>query len=150
VPILLQNAFDAVLHSKLASDTTAAAALASAVSSLTKRTVQLIKAAAALQAQSSQAALRMVAAACFPAAVSVLVGHYMLELNILIFQAIPAESRATAKHGNGVSQASASAALLVVVLARSLVQLADAMEAAGPPVLRVSSAQPILHAVVGV
>ncbi|KAF6242030.1 hypothetical protein COO60DRAFT_244134 [Scenedesmus sp. NREL 46B-D3] len=114
------------------SNTAAVAGLASAVTSLVKRAVQLIRASAALQAQSEAATD---AAACFSPAICVIAGgcvgrtaSSICDANASHIFAAPGAGSAT---GNN-SQAAASAALLAVVHARSLVQLADAMEAAGP------------------
>jgi hypothetical protein len=147
VPPLLLHAFDAVLHSpELAGNTSAAAGLASALTSLVKRAVQLTKAAVSLQegnsAPSAAAAATVTgralageAAACFPAAVGELVGVHLKNLGNAVSKALvrsfssTAPSRLRSLLGG---QAAASAALLVVVLARSVVQLADAVEAVGP------------------
>jgi hypothetical protein len=135
LPPVLQHAFDAVLHSELVSDTTAAAALASALASLAKRTVQFVKAAAALPLPEAAATTweehAAVAAACFPAAVSELVGENVTALATSVSKALDGPNHSPGAGGLG-SQAAASAALLAVVLARSLVQLADAMDALGP------------------
>jgi hypothetical protein len=130
VPPLLLHASDAVLHSELAGNTAVAAALASALSSLIKRTVQLVRASAVLRKSEAAAATvqghAAAAAAYFPAAVRSVVGD-MQHLAGSLGQAIEGKSNASLS-----SQAAASAALLAVVLARGLVQVADAMETAGP------------------
>jgi hypothetical protein len=141
---LLQHAFDAVLSSKLAGNTSAAAALASALNSLVKRSVQLVKAAVSLQAQSSQpiaAAATLqdrasAAAACFPGAVStVVVGEHLKDLGSALLTALDGPLRSAERSSSSSRQGKASAALLVVVLVRSLLQLADALQAAGPQLL---------------
>jgi hypothetical protein len=144
IPPPLQHAFEAVLHSDLAADAAAAAGLASALTSLVKRSVRLAKAAVALKVQSSAAAAAATrsvaqaraaeAAACFPAAAIVLVNEHLSDLGSVLNKALQ-RSLGSACSGSLSSQAAASAAMLVVVLARSLVQLAGAMEAAGPQLL---------------
>jgi uncharacterized membrane protein YgcG len=142
VPPLLLHAFDAVLQSELTIDTAATAGLASALTSLAKRAVQLTKAAVALQAQrlESEAAAatwqdrKVAAAACFPAAVALLVREFLEGLGRSLVAALRTPLNG-ASSGSMSSQAAASIALLAVVLARSLVQLADAMQAAGPQLL---------------
>jgi hypothetical protein len=125
--------------SQAALDNTAAAAgLASALTSLTKRTVQYVKAAADLQSQlaAADADGGDVAAAYFPAAVPTIAEACVGRPACLLagwFEGL----ETAAGVGNAVgssSQAAACSALLAVVFARSLVQLADAMEAAGPAV----------------
>jgi hypothetical protein len=142
VPPLLQQAFTAVLHSELANSTTAAAGLASALTSLVKRATTLITEAVALQAQSSEskaAAAKQqdreaAPAACLPAAGAYLVRAPLKGLGRSLHEAVKTPL-VGAGSGSVSSQAAASIALLAVVLARSLVQLVDAMEAAGPQVL---------------
>ncbi|KAF6254255.1 hypothetical protein COO60DRAFT_335067 [Scenedesmus sp. NREL 46B-D3] len=133
---LLSYAVTAVLGSAAAlSNTAAVAGLASALTSLVKRAVQFTRAAAALQAQSAAAGD---AAAFFPAAIDHITGDCFRMMACAICDAstsshvFAAPAAGSASGSN--SQAAASAALLAVVLARSLVQLADAMEAAGPEV----------------
>ncbi|KAF6263963.1 hypothetical protein COO60DRAFT_265702 [Scenedesmus sp. NREL 46B-D3] len=147
----LSHATAAVMGSEAAlSNTAAVAGLASALTSLAKRAARFTKAAVSMQGQPAAAAAAAgahcvgwhqtaaTAVACFPAAVR------------MIMQAVvdvcvpPLQCRGGLNICNGSSsgsssssssQAAASAALLAVVLARSLVQLADAMEAAGPQLL---------------
>jgi hypothetical protein len=79
-PDLLTHTFGAVLHSEIGGNTAAVAGLASACASLAKRTVQFTKASDGLQAQAAAAEPQDrsdVAAACFLAAVPVLVGEYL-------------------------------------------------------------------------
>jgi hypothetical protein len=140
---LLLHASAAILGSQAALDNTAAVAgLASALTSLAKRTVQFIRAAADLQAQPAAAATGEVdaAAAYFPAAVPYIADECVTQPACLSTGCFGGCETAAAGNANGrssssqQSQAAASAALLAVVFARSLVQLADAMEAAGPEV----------------
>jgi hypothetical protein len=108
------------------------AGLASALTSLVKRAVQFIKAAASMQGQ--PAAADDAAAAYFPAPAPSIVK----ELFVVAFWHCTGQLMAASNSSSGSSSSSqvhSSAALLVVVLARSLVQLADAMEAAGPQLL---------------
>ncbi|KAF6251993.1 hypothetical protein COO60DRAFT_568147 [Scenedesmus sp. NREL 46B-D3] len=123
---LLAPAWTAVLISEAAlCNTAAVAGLASALTSLVKRAVQFVQAAASMMGQ--PAAANHAAAAYFPAAVPRVVQALSAEPLLQTTAALAASSSS--------SQAHASAALLAVVLARSLVQLADAMEAAGPQLL---------------
>jgi hypothetical protein len=150
---LLKIAVKAVLSSEAALVNAAAVAgLASALTSWVKRTVQFIQAAGAgaqqQQQQASAFSLRVMSASCFPAVVPELV-EVLLQptasaaTDCIIrtqMAAAAASSLNDATHNSNNSssidsssiQAKASISLLVVVLARSLVQLADAMEAAGP------------------
>jgi hypothetical protein len=146
IPPLLAHAFYAVLQSELADNTAALAGLASALTSLVKRAVQYTKAATAndLQAQKGAAAAEVpdrqeVAAACFPVAVPVLVGdHLRYRAKTLAWprpEASPGPFNslgAGSSSSSSSSQAAASTAFLATLLVRHLLQLADAMEAAGP------------------
>jgi hypothetical protein len=144
---LLLFATPAVLVSQAALDNTAAvASLASALTSLAKRAVQHITAAADLQSQPAAAGIRDAdaVAAYFPAAARYIAADCVAEPALVLTKWIRSLQTAASGTGNTAggsssssrssSQAAASAALLAVVLARSLVQLADAMEAAGPEV----------------
>jgi hypothetical protein len=140
---LLLHALEAMRGSHAALDNTAAVAgLASALTSLAKRAVQHISAAANLQSQPTAAADgEAAAAALFPAAAPVFAADCVATPARLLTGWLGSLETAAAAAGNAVgssssssSQAGASAALLAVVFARSLVQLADAMEAAGPEV----------------
>jgi hypothetical protein len=120
-----------VLHFELAGNTAAVPCLASAYTSLVKRAVQVVKAAGGWHAQLAAAAATthervQVAAAYFLAAVPVLVGEQLRGVASLLSQ------WATTGRCRMSRQAAASTALLAVLLARSLVQLADAKQAAGP------------------
>jgi hypothetical protein len=146
---LLRYALQAMLGSQAALDnTTAVASLASAFTSLAKRAGQLIRAAAELQSQPAAAATGAAdpegqAAACFPAAALSIVGDCVTRPACLLTDWFESLETVAAGVGNTVgssssssssSPAAASAALLAVVFARSLVLLADAMEAAGQEV----------------
>jgi hypothetical protein len=141
-PLLLHAIPAAMRKSQAALDNTAAvAALASALASLAKRVVQRITAAADLQSQPAAAATGEddTAAAYFPAAAPHVVAGCIGRPACLLADWFEIFKPAAAGAGNAVSsssssQAAASAALLAVVFARSLVQVADAMEAAGPEV----------------
>jgi hypothetical protein len=122
-------------------NTAAVAGLASALTSLAKRAVQCITAAADLQSQPAAAATGEAVAAYFPAAAPFIAIDCVGRPACLLAGQFESLETATAGAGNAAgsssssdSQAAASAALLAVVFARSLVQLADAMEAAGPDV----------------
>jgi hypothetical protein len=120
-------------------NTAAFTGLASALTSLAKRAVQRIRAAADLQLQPAAAATDDAAAAYFPAAAASIAADCVAEpagalTGWLISLQAAAAGTGNARGSSSSSQAAASAALLAVVLARSLVQLADAMEAAGPEV----------------
>jgi hypothetical protein len=132
-PALLAHAVQALLSSAAAlSNTATVACVASALTSLVKRAVQIIRASAALPADAAAAADP---AACFSAATKTIAADCVLRPAAGIYNA--AASRvfsARGSGGTGNEQAAASAALLAVVLARNLVQLADAIEAAGPAV----------------
>jgi hypothetical protein len=115
------------------SATNLAAGLASALTSLAKKAVQFTKA-AVMQRQPAAAAnaINSIAAACFPAA--------LIKVMFRLYPRLAAFMKTAAVHcapidGASSNQAAASIALLAAVLARSLVQLADAMEAAGPQLL---------------
>jgi hypothetical protein len=136
---LLSDAFDAVLGSEAAlANTAAVAGLASALTSLVKRTVQFTAAARQLQDQPSQAANKL-AAAYFPAAVTRIIYRLQRSFTAGLHSAAVRGNSGSSEIACGTpassSQAAASIALLAVVLARSLVQLADAMEAAGRQLL---------------
>jgi hypothetical protein len=80
----------------------------------------------------------LLAAACYPAAVADLVSVLSAFNRRLYSAALRIDNPAThnsSSSSSSTSQAAAGAAMLAVVLSRSLVQLADAMEAAGPQVL---------------
>jgi hypothetical protein len=137
---MLALAVRAVLGSAAQSDMTMVSGLASALASHVKRAVQLIGAAATLDAGPLAAAN---AGACFPAAIQHIARSSVAQAAQIIHEAFADDSVATSSAGVSSSssssccsssQAAASAALLVVVLARNLLQLADAMEAAGPQV----------------
>jgi hypothetical protein len=136
---LLLHALPANLGFQSALDNTAAVAgLMSALTSLSKSAVQYIRAAANLQSQ--PVAASAAAAAYFPAAARV----FAIDFVDRPASWLGSQEVAAAGAGNAVgsssssssssNQAAASAALLAVVFARSLVQLADAIEAAGPEV----------------
>jgi hypothetical protein len=122
----------AVLSSTTAlANTAAVAALASALTSLVKRAVQFTKAAVSLRSQQlEQDSLDSKAAANFPVALPHIENQVLQEL----FKGFGAIFSSSSSSSNQL-QARASAALLAVVAARSIVQLADAMEAAGPQLL---------------
>jgi hypothetical protein len=123
---LLVHAVHAVLGSLAAlSNAAAVAGLASALTSLVKRAVQFNRTAANMQEQPEA---EHTAAAYFPRAVAQIVVLLLTESSVdyRLFAA------AITSNGSSSIQMRASAALLAVVLLRSLVQLAEAMEAAGP------------------
>jgi hypothetical protein len=124
---LLTYAVDAVLGSEAAlANTAAVAGLASAVTSLVKRAVQFTNAAVALQGQpEEQQAQHCPSAVYFPVLLPNIVTGVMQWLGKCLLDAVSSSS----------SQTAASSALLAAVLARSIVQLADAVEAAGPQLL---------------
>jgi hypothetical protein len=150
---MLKVGFAAVLDSEAAlCNTAAVAGLASALTSLTKCAVQDLQAASSEQVQQAAAEADdagAAAAACFAAFVPYLLGAFLNgragmlgHAAITVYDSREAGSTASSS-GTGTSQAAASAALLTVVLARGLVQLVDAMEAAGHPLLFASvTAQP--------
>jgi hypothetical protein len=112
-------------------DTAAAAAsLASALTSFVKRAVQYTQAAVMLQGQTAAVPAQggsQQAAVHFPAALFVITQ---------VMQGIFASSLLTASQdGAASSEAAGGVMLLSVVAARSLVQLADAMQGAGPQLL---------------
>jgi hypothetical protein len=113
-------------------NTPAVAGLASALTGLAKRAVQRITAAADLQSQPAAAAVGEAAPApaCFSAAAP------RIAVNCVARQAglLTVWFETAAAGSSSSSQAVASAALVAVVYARSLVQLVDAVEAAGPEV----------------
>jgi hypothetical protein len=141
---LLLYASPELLGSQAALENTAAVAgFASALTSLAKRTVQRIRAAADLQSQPAILSVseNYEAAAYFPAAAPYLADDCIAKPAGILTDWFGSVETAAAGTGDAVgssssssSQAAASAALLAVVFARSLVQLADAMEAAGPEV----------------
>jgi hypothetical protein len=130
---LLTHAVRAVLSSAAAlSNTATVAGVASALTSLVKRTVQFIAASAALSADAAAAADP---AACFSAATQRIAADCIEKPPAWV--CLASASGIVSGRNSGCaanSQAAASAALLAVVLARNLVQLADAVEAAGPAV----------------
>jgi hypothetical protein len=134
-----QYAAAAVLDSDVVlGNTVAAASLASVVNTLVKRAVQYVGAASSMQQQQHELVTEdvYIAAACYPAVVYELVRYSLESCCSGVWEA----AKRIWKRNNPISsisssQAAASAALLAVVLARSLVQLADAMEAAGPQLL---------------
>jgi hypothetical protein len=114
-------------------NTAAVAGLASAVASFSKRTAQLTRAAATLQQQPAAATAQGVwpaAAAYFPTALTWICTAIHDSVTNGLLRALRYGSSSSSS-----SQVPASIALLAVVLARSLVQLADAMEAVGPQLL---------------
>jgi hypothetical protein len=120
-------------------NTAAVAGLASAVTSLAKRAVQHIRAAADLQSQLAAAATGEDAtAAYFPAAAPCVLADTVTRPAGMLAGWCASLKTGAAGTSNAVSssssQGAASVALLAVVFVRSLVQLADAMEAAGPEV----------------
>jgi hypothetical protein len=139
---LLLYASPEILGPQAALENTAAVAgFASALTSLAKRTVQRIRAAADLQSQPAilSASENYEAAAYFPAAASYLADDCIAKPAGFLTDWFGGVETAAAATGDAVgssssSQAASSAALLAVVFARTLVQLADAMEAAGPEV----------------
>jgi hypothetical protein len=124
-------------------NTVAVAGLASAITSLFNRAVQFVKDACSIQQQQQQlvAEPSQLAAACYPAAVWVLVRDIVAAFSSGVWGAAMRIARPASQNSSdrssssSASQAAASAALLAVVLARSLVQVADAMQAAGPQLL---------------
>jgi hypothetical protein len=145
--LLLLHALPAMRGPQAALDNTAAVAgLESTLTSLAKRAVQCIKAAVDLQSQPATAAIGEAhsATAYFPAAVSSIAFDCVAKPAHWLTGQFQSSETAAAGAGNefgsssssssSSSQAAASAALLAVVFARSFVQLADAMEAAGPEV----------------
>uniref|UniRef100_A0A383V5G8 MYND-type domain-containing protein n=1 Tax=Tetradesmus obliquus TaxID=3088 RepID=A0A383V5G8_TETOB len=136
---LLAVAVNAVLNSGTAlADTAAVAGLSSALTSLVKRTVQLIKAAASMQQRQAAAAAGTAAEHFLAAAPRIL---EVLFINTTLSAAatrVPNSSSSSSSSNSSSSSSSevhASCVLLGVVVARSVVQLADAMEAAGPQLL---------------
>jgi hypothetical protein len=140
---MLTYAFDAALGSAAALATAELpAGLASAVASLVKEAVMFNQTAVRMQGQAATAAavehgVGALAGACFPAAVIYLTGRVFTKLAGSITAAsLGRHCPQQSNHRSCSSrQAAASTALLVVVLARSLVRLTDAMEAAGPQLL---------------
>jgi hypothetical protein len=115
----------------LLSNTAAVAGLASCLTSLVKRAVQSIRAAASMRGQPVAISARDGAAAYFPA-----VAHLLVQaLCIYPVSGCTVLAATSSSSSSSYSQMHVSAALLGVVLARSLVQLADAIEAAGPQLL---------------
>jgi hypothetical protein len=115
------------------SNTVRVAGLASALTSLVKRAVQLTRLALATAAEHTLESDSGATSPNFTAAVPCLFQQ-------CFFNFAPAQVETvvslTSSSGSGSSrQAAASLALLVVLLSRSLVQLAHAMEAAGPQLL---------------
>jgi hypothetical protein len=116
-------------------DLATAAAVASALLSLMKRAAGCIQAAGQAQGQAGQPAAGKVEAAarCFPAAVPTIMQSCMAKLADSL-AATAAACASSGGDGGGSTakqhQVRAGAALLAVLLARSLVMLADAQEAA--------------------
>uniref|UniRef100_A0A383W5X3 phytol kinase n=1 Tax=Tetradesmus obliquus TaxID=3088 RepID=A0A383W5X3_TETOB len=147
---MLAPAVGAVLQSEASlADTAAVAGLASALTSLVKRTVHYMKAAASMQQrqqgqqqqQRSPEAIVHRAAEYFLAAVPAIVQTLLPETALHHTAAFAATTTTSSS-----SQVCASSVLLAVVLARSIVQLAGAMEAAEPQLLFVSlMARPEFH-----
>jgi hypothetical protein len=130
---LLPHSVRAVLGSAAAlSNTATVAGVASTLTSLVKRAVQFIRASAVLPAEAAAAGDP---AACFSAATQTIAAECVQRpaARIRLAAAIGVFN-VDGVGGAGGRQAAASAALLAVVLARNLVQLADAMAAAGPAV----------------
>jgi hypothetical protein len=133
---LLQHAVEAVLACESAlSNTTAVASLASAMTSLTKRAVQFTIAAQAQDSAADAAAAAAeadaggaTAAANFPAVVPSLA-------SLGVARTVPAAASLVRRSSSSSNQAATSTAFLAVLHARSLLQLADAMQAAGPQLL---------------
>jgi hypothetical protein len=138
---MIEHADGAMLSSDaFMGNTVAVAGLASAITSLVKRAVQCVRDACGMQQQRQQLAEQSLelAAACYPAAVRPLVRDFLGTFSRGVYCAairttLPAVQNSSSDSSSSCSttQAAASAALLAVVLARSVVQLADAMEAAG-------------------
>jgi hypothetical protein len=141
---MMQHAIAGVLESDACmGNSVAVAGLASAITSLIKKAVQFVRDACSMQQEQQQlpAEPSQLAAACYPAAVLVLVQSTLGEfargvLRAAIRSTKPAihgrsnHSSSSSSSSSNTHQAAASAALLAVLLARSLVQLADAMDAA--------------------
>uniref|UniRef100_A0A383VUM1 MYND-type domain-containing protein n=1 Tax=Tetradesmus obliquus TaxID=3088 RepID=A0A383VUM1_TETOB len=132
---VLTHALAAVLGSQeLLGRSVAVASLVSAVASLVKRAVQFVTATSLHAAGRWPAAvpaslrprLAAAAAACYPAAVPPLVSSILTPCAAQLLEA--ASTVSSTGSATAGSQAAASVALLAVVLARSAVQLADAME----------------------
>jgi hypothetical protein len=136
----LSHAVTAVVSSAAAlANTAAVAALASAVTSLVKRTVQFTEAAVLLKGQQlDQDSDYNAAAAYFLVAVSYIVDEVLQKLVKGLGAVFSSSSSSSNNNSSTQLQARASAALLAVVAARSIMQLADAMEAAGPQLLLAS------------
>jgi hypothetical protein len=135
---MMQHAIAAVLESDVCTgNSVAVAGLASAVTSLIKRAVQFIRDACSMQQEQQQlpAEPSQLAAACYPPAVLVLVQSTLGEFARGVLRAAIRSTKPAIHGSSNTHQAAASAALLAVLLARSLVQLADAMEAAGHQLL---------------
>uniref|UniRef100_A0A383VLF2 MYND-type domain-containing protein n=1 Tax=Tetradesmus obliquus TaxID=3088 RepID=A0A383VLF2_TETOB len=129
---LLAPAIRALLVSDTAlANTAAVAGLASALTSLAKRAVQFIRAAASMQQEQPPAAEAEVEAAAYFVALAPTLVKRLFILPFLDGK----EALVGTSSSSSSSQVHASCALLAVVLARSIVQLADAMEAAGPQLL---------------
>jgi hypothetical protein len=130
---LLACAVYALMSSEgLLSNAAADAGLGSALTSFTKRAVQFMRAAASMPEQPTA---ENAAGRYFLAAAPVLVNKLFI---VPVQQATGEAAAAGSSSSNSSSssiQAAPSSALLAVVFARSLVQLADAMEAAGPHML---------------
>uniref|UniRef100_A0A383WHI2 Uncharacterized protein n=1 Tax=Tetradesmus obliquus TaxID=3088 RepID=A0A383WHI2_TETOB len=140
----------------LLDNTAAVAGLASATTSFAKRAAQLTLAAFPLRRQAAAVApaggARRAerAAAYFPAALvtitSVLQNSFARRLLSAYQHGAVTGSDSSSSSSSSGSQAAASTVLLCVVAARSMVKLADAMQAAGPQLLFRDSCQMIwLH-----
>jgi hypothetical protein len=149
---LLSFAMDAVLGSVTAlSSTAAVAGLASALTSLVKRAVQLTAAsdwqgrlattpaaaaaAAPTSAEHSLASDLGAMSANLAAAVPSLFQSCFLGFEPVQVESVASLTSSSSSTSSSSCQAAASYALLVVLMARSLLQLANAMEAAGPQLL---------------
>jgi hypothetical protein len=137
---LMQHAADAVVgNESTLSNTAAVASLASAMSSMMKRAVQFLNAAA--QEQDPAAAAAAAAAAGAGDGVTAAAASLPAIAAPLLRSGLPwavhkaAALMSTCSSRSRLNQAAASVAFLSVLHARSLVQLADAMEAAGPQLL---------------
>jgi hypothetical protein len=128
---LLLHAINAALASEAAvANTAAVAGLASALTSLVKHAVQFTKAAGSMQGQQHPG---HTAAVHFPAVLATIATQLMSTFNVQLASKVHGVQGAAADNAHSIDrQAAAGAALLTVVFARSNVQLADAMEAAGP------------------
>jgi hypothetical protein len=146
---VLVLAFDAVLGCEAAlANTAAVAGLASALTSLVKRAVQFTEETGQRRQQQQQQ--EEAAAASSEPAMNWAGPNFPAVLPKLASEALwplaDAICAAAERLGSSSSQAAASTALLAVVAARSLVQLADAMQAAGAEMLfDCLAARPMAH-----